>query len=246
MIKDLEGERTLGMTIRVGRTVKGLALAFEELLASNKNVLVLGNPGSGRTTMLREFARFLASKAHSKHVVLLDSTQAIGEGKIQQSAYGKARRIEVQSAALAGAITNAAQRHGAQCVLLEQTSTAELAASESIKRLGVRLIAGANASTLAQLLADGSLRALLGCASDSARNGALPKERRAEPLFDAFIEIRSNNNWRVCNNLSAAVDALLDDALDAECQVQSFDAATQQLHEQFEFYPDSETRKSFS
>ena len=50
----------VGLTCRVGRAVYGTTDIIQDLIESGKSLLILGRPGVGKTTMLREAARILA------------------------------------------------------------------------------------------------------------------------------------------------------------------------------------------
>ena len=69
--------RIVGLTCRIGRSVSGSASVIRDLIDSGKSVLLLGPPGVGKTTMLREAARVLADDLH-KRVVIVDSSNEIG------------------------------------------------------------------------------------------------------------------------------------------------------------------------
>ncbi len=61
-------QRIVGITFRVGRAVYGTIKIIEDLILSGKSVLLLGKPGVGKTTMLREVARVLADEANGKPI----------------------------------------------------------------------------------------------------------------------------------------------------------------------------------
>ena len=88
----------VGLTCRVGRAVYGTTDIIKDLIESGKSLLILGRPGVGKTTMLREAARILAE---SKRVVIVDTSNEIGgDGDVPHPAVGRARRMQVATPSL--------------------------------------------------------------------------------------------------------------------------------------------------
>src|SRR5690606_25763285 len=50
----------VGLTLRVGRAIFGTIDILRDLLENGRNLLLLGRPGIGKTTLLHEAARVLA------------------------------------------------------------------------------------------------------------------------------------------------------------------------------------------
>ncbi len=69
--------RIVGLTCRVGRSVCGSRASSATSSRSGRSVLLLGPPGVGKTTMLREAARVLADDLN-KRVVIVDTSNEIG------------------------------------------------------------------------------------------------------------------------------------------------------------------------
>jgi len=84
-IRNRQG-KIIGLTCRVGRAVYGTTQIVEDLVLSGKSILLLGRPGVGKTTMLREAARVLAER---RRVVVVDTSNEIGgDGDIAHPAVG--------------------------------------------------------------------------------------------------------------------------------------------------------------
>ncbi|MFH1169240.1 MAG: AAA family ATPase, partial [Chloroflexota bacterium] len=87
--------RVVGLTCRVGRAIFGTIKVIEDLVQSGKSVLLLGRPGVGKTTMLREVARVLAGDMNKRVIIVDTSNEIAGDGDIPHPAIGRARRMQV-------------------------------------------------------------------------------------------------------------------------------------------------------
>ena len=87
----------IGLTLRVGRAVFGTIELIRDLVESGRSVLLLGLPGVGKTTKLREVARVLADDAGKRVVIIDTSNEIAGDGDIPHPAVGGARRMMVPS-----------------------------------------------------------------------------------------------------------------------------------------------------
>ena len=85
----------IGITCRVGRAIYGTIKIIEDLVLSGKNILLLGRPGIGKTTMLREVGRVLAENAKKRVIIVDTSNEIAGDGDVPHSAIGPARRMQV-------------------------------------------------------------------------------------------------------------------------------------------------------
>ena len=52
----------VGLTCRIGRAVFGTVSVIRDLLEKQKSILILGRPGVGKTTSIREIARVLSDE----------------------------------------------------------------------------------------------------------------------------------------------------------------------------------------
>ncbi|MCK4963888.1 MAG: single-stranded DNA-binding protein, partial [Dehalococcoidia bacterium] len=98
-IRNREG-RIVGLTCRVGRAVYGTLGLITDLVESGKSILLLGRPGVGKTTMLREVARVLADDLKKRVVIVDTSNEIAGDGDVPHPAIGRARRMQVREPTL--------------------------------------------------------------------------------------------------------------------------------------------------
>ena len=85
----------IGLTCRIGRAVFGTVSIIRDLLEHKKSILLLGRPGVGKTTAIREIARVL-SDGMKKRVIIIDTSNEIaGDGDLPHPSIGKARRMQV-------------------------------------------------------------------------------------------------------------------------------------------------------
>ncbi len=216
-IKNRRGE-VVGLTCRVGRAVFGTLSIIEDLIASGKSVLLLGRPGVGKTTMLREAARVLAE---TRRVVIVDTSNEIGgDGDIPHPAVGRARRMQVNASARQHEVMiEAVENHNPQVIVIDEIGREQEAdAARTIAERGVQLIGTAHGQTLENLMMNPTLSDLIGgiesvtLSDEEARRRGTQKtvlERRAPPTFDVLIELRDRHRVLVHADVSEAVDALL-------------------------------------
>lgn len=208
----------VGLTCRVGRAVYGTIDIIEDLITSGKSVLLVGRPGVGKTTMLREAARVLADK---KRVVIVDTSNEIGgDGDIPHPAIGRARRMQVAMPALQHEVMiEAVENHNPEVIVIDEIGRElEAMAARTIAERGVQLIATAHGNTLDNLLLNPTLSDLVGgiesvtLSDEEARRRGTQKtvlERRAPPTFDALVEIQDRQQLLVHRDVAIAVDTLL-------------------------------------
>lgn len=208
----------VGLTCRVGRAVFGTIDIIEDLINSGKSILLLGRPGVGKTTMLREAARILAE---SKRVVIVDTSNEIaGDGDVPHPAIGRARRMQVREPALQHEVMiEAVENHNPEVIVIDEIGRElEAVAARTIAERGVQLIGTAHGNTLENLLLNPTLSDLIGgiesvtLSDEEARRRGTQKtvlERRAAPTFDVLIEIQDRERLAVHHDVAAAVDAML-------------------------------------
>jgi stage III sporulation protein SpoIIIAA len=89
-------ERIVGLTCRIGRSVYGTVDIIRDIVEGGRSILMLGRPGVGKTTKLREVAPIL-SEEFKKRVVIVDTSNEIaGDGDIPHPAIGRSRRMQVR------------------------------------------------------------------------------------------------------------------------------------------------------
>jgi stage III sporulation protein SpoIIIAA len=208
----------VGLTCRVGRAVYGTSDIVEDIIESGKSILMLGRPGVGKTTMLREAARILAE---SKRVVIVDTSNEIGgDGDVPHPAVGRARRMQVSMPSLQHEVMiEAVENHNPEVIVIDEIGRElEAAAARTIAERGVQLIGTAHGNTLDNLLLNPTLSDLVGgieavtLSDEEARRRGTQKtvlERRAPPTFDVLIEIQHRERLAVHADIAASVDAML-------------------------------------
>ena len=211
----------VGLTCRVGRAVYGTVDIIRDLIESGKSVLILGRPGVGKTTLLREAARILAE---NKRVVIVDTSNEIGgDGDVPHPAVGKARRMQVREPMLQHEVMiEAVENHNPEVIVIDEIGRElEALAARTIAERGVQLIGTAHGQTLDNLLLNPTLSDLVGgieavtLSDEEARRRGTQKtvlERRAPPTFDVLIEIQTRDRFTVHQDIMTSVDSLLRDA----------------------------------
>ena len=212
--------KVIGLTCRVGRAVFGTSKIIEDLVLSGKSILMLGRPGVGKTTMLREVARVLADHAHKRVVIVDTSNEIAGDGDVPHPGIGKARRMQVTSPSEQHAVMiEAVENHMPEVIVIDEMGTeAEAAAARTIAERGVQLVATAHGNSLDNLLMNPTLADLLGgvqtvtLGDEEARRRGTRKsvlERKAPPSFDALVEIQTWDSVAVHEEIASTVDTLL-------------------------------------
>jgi stage III sporulation protein SpoIIIAA len=211
----------VGLTCRVGRAVYGTVDIIQDIIESGKSVLILGRPGVGKTTLLREAARILAEK---NRVVIVDTSNEIGgDGDVPHPAVGRARRMQVREPMLQHEVMiEAVENHNPEVIVIDEIGRElETLAARTIAERGVQLIGTAHGQTLDNLLLNPTLSDLVGgieavtLSDEEARRRGTQKtvlERRAPPTFDVLIEIQNRERFAVHLDIMSAVDSLLRDA----------------------------------
>jgi stage III sporulation protein SpoIIIAA len=210
----------VGLTCRVGRAVYGTVDIIQDIIESGKSVLILGRPGVGKTTLLREAARILAE---NKRVVIVDTSNEIGgDGDVPHPAVGKARRMQVKVPTQQHEVMiEAVENHNPEVIVIDEIGRElEALAARTIAERGVQLIGTAHGQTLDNLLLNPTLSDLVGgieavtLSDEEARRRGTQKtvlERRAPPTFDVLIEIQHRERFAVHLDIMSAVDSLLRD-----------------------------------
>lgn len=221
-IRNRSGE-VVGLTCRIGRAVYGTIAIVADLVESGQSVLLLGRPGVGKTTMLRETARVLADELRKRVVVVDTSNEIAGDGDIPHPAIGRARRMQVPTpTAQHGVMIEAVENHMPQVVVIDEIGTElEALAARTIAERGVQLIGTAHGNTLENLMLNPTLSDLIGgiqsvtLSDEEARRRGTQKsilERKAPPTFNVMVEIVNRDEVIVHPDVASTVDALLRNA----------------------------------
>jgi stage III sporulation protein SpoIIIAA len=218
-IRNRQGE-IIGLTCRVGRAVFGTVDIVRDVIEGGKSILLLGRPGVGKTTLLREAARVLADEFGKRVVVVDTSNEIAGDGDIPHPGIGGARRMQVPHPELQHAVMiEAVENHMPEVIVIDEIGTeAEALAARTIAERGVQLIATAHGNTLDNLLQNPTLSDLVGgiqavtLSDEEARRRGTQKtvlERKAPPTFDVVIEIVEKHRLAVHHDVAAVVDRFL-------------------------------------
>lgn len=210
--------KIIGLTCRVGRAVFGTVDIVHDILESGQSLLLLGRPGVGKTTLLREAARILAV---TKRVVIVDTSNEIaGDGDVPHSAIGRARRMQVADPSLQHEVMiEAVENHMPEVIIIDEIGRRlETEAARTIAERGVQLVGTAHGITLENLLMNPTLADLVGgidsvtLSDEEARRRGTQKtvlERRAPPTFDVLVEIQDRQTFSVHQDVGKSVDMLL-------------------------------------
>ena len=218
-IRNRQG-RIVGITCRVGRAVFGTMRIIEDLVTSDRNVLLLGRPGVGKTTMLREIARVLADDFNRRVIIVDTSNEIAGDGDIPHPSLGHARRMQVPQPHLQHQVMiEAVENHMPEVIIIDEIGTeAEAAAARTIAERGVQLIGTAHGTSFENLVMNPTLSDLVGgiqavtLGDDEARRRRTQKsilERKAPPTFDVVVEIRNRQEVAIHPDVGRTVDVLL-------------------------------------
>lgn len=218
-IRNRTGE-IIGLTLRVGRAIYGTIDIIRDIVEKGGNILLLGKPGVGKTTLLRETARVLSDDFFKRVIVVDTSNEIAGDGDIPHPGIGNARRMQVAKPSLQHSVMiEAVENHMPEVIIIDEIGTEQEAyASRTIAERGVQLVATAHGNTLENLLVNPTLLDLVGgitsvtLSDEEAKKRGTQKtvlERKAPPTFNTIIEIQDKNTLAIHENISYVVDLML-------------------------------------
>ena len=209
-----------GLTCRVGRAVFGTISVVRDLLESEKSILILGRPGIGKTTIIREIGRVLADEMEKRVIIIDTSNEIAGDSDIPHSGIGRARRMQVAKTELQHHVMiEAVENHMPQVIIIDEIGTElEVLAARTIAEKGVQLVGTTHGNCLENLIKNPPLADLIGgiqyvtLSDDEAKRRGTQKsilERKAYPAFEIAIEINQQNSWTIHEDVKTSVDLLL-------------------------------------
>ena len=212
--------KIIGLTCRIGRAVLGSIALIRDIVEQGQSILILGRPGVGKTTLLREIARVLADEANKRVVIVDTSNEIAGDGDIPHPGIGRARRMQVARTAEQHAVMiEAVENHMPQVIVIDEIGTElEAAAARTIAERGVQLVATAHGNSLGNLLVNPTLSDLVGgiqtvtLGDEEARRRHTQKsilERKSPPTFDVVVEQQSWQELVVHRDVADTVDNML-------------------------------------
>jgi stage III sporulation protein SpoIIIAA len=209
-----------GLTCRVGRAVFGTISVVRDLLESKKSILILGKPGVGKTTIIREIARVLADEMEKRVIIIDTSNEIAGDSDIPHSGIGRARRMQVAKTELQHQVMiEAVENHMPQVIIIDEIGTElEVLAARTIAEKGVQLVGTTHGNCLENLIKNPPLADLIGgiqyvtISDDEAKRRGTQKsilERKAYPAFEIIIEVNQQNSWTIHEDVKDSVDLFL-------------------------------------
>lgn len=218
-MRNRKGE-VIGLTCRVGRAIFGTINMIRDLVETGQSILMLGRPGVGKTTALREIARVLADELHKRVVIIDSSNEIAGDGDIPHPAIGRARRMQVATPELQHKVMiEAVENHMPEVIVIDEIGTElEALAARTIAERGVQLVGTAHGNQIENLIKNPTLSDLVGgiqsvtLGDDEARRRGCQKtvlERKAPPTFEIAVEMLERQRWVVHEQVSETIDSLL-------------------------------------
>ncbi len=212
--------KIIGLTCRVGRAVKGTIGMIRDLVETGQSILMLGRPGVGKTTALREIARVLADELNKRVVIIDTSNEIAGDGDIPHPAIGRARRMQVARPELQHQVMiEAVENHMPEVIVIDEIGTElEALAARTIAERGVQLVGTAHGNSIENLIKNPTLSDLVGgiqsvtLGDEEARRRRSQKsvlERKAPPTFEIAVVMLERQHWVVHESVADTVDTLL-------------------------------------
>lgn len=210
----------IGLTCRIGRAVFGTVTLICDMLEKKKSILLLGRPGVGKTTAIREISRILSDDMKKRVIIIDTSNEIAGDGDLPHPSIGKARRMQVSNSQNQHQIMiEAVENHMPEIIIIDEIGTElEAAAARTIAERGVQLVGTAHGAVLENLVKNPTLTDLIGgiqyvtLGDEEARRRGSSKsilERKAQPTFEIAIEIHNPKTWVIHDDIEHSVDLLL-------------------------------------
>ncbi len=245
------GGRVVGLTLRYGRAIQGVISVIKDFFESGKSVLLVGRPGVGKTTIMREAARVLSTELNKRVIIVDTSNEIAGDGDIPHPGIGRARRMQVPKHVEQHTVMiQAVENHMPEVIVIDEIGTEEEAqACRTIAERGVQLVGTAHGNSISNLLMNPTLSDLLGGINsvvlsdeEAYRRGTQKTvlERTQPPTFDVLIEIRERGKFAIYPDIAESVDRYLrDTTLKPEIRTQKDDGTYETRIEEYKTTHDS-------
>lgn len=209
-----------GLTCRIGRTLFGTISIIRDLLESEKSLLILGKPGVGKTSIIREIARVVSDELKKRVIIIDTSNEIAGDSDIPHFCIGRARRMQVNKDKYQHQVMiEAVENHMPQVIIIDEIGTElEVLAAQTIAEKGVQLVGTTHGNCLKNLIKNPLLVELIGgiqsvtLSDEEAKRRGTQKsilERKTYPTFEIILELNAQNSWTIHENVKNSIDLFL-------------------------------------
>lgn len=209
---DISGDDASGQSgksnmikVRVGRVLVGVAEPLREVLyAMRHGVLIIGPPGVGKTTLLRDMIRILQEVYAGKMIVVDTSLEICGEGDTPHAFLRLGQRVMVGHPSRQKAMIDQALMNGGPQLLAFD----EIGYRDDVENVifgaqrGVLPVGSVHGYTIFDVIRSPRLRPLIGLRPDGSRN------QLEASVFGMAIEVRGKGQFRILPDVNTALDQL--------------------------------------
>lgn len=199
-------ESLVGIVIRLARAIYGIAEPLRPYLEDDGSIMLVGSPGTGKTSLLRDVVRIIAEGKGQSCVAVDTSNEIGGDGDIPHPILGDALRVQVGAPTRQGEVLRMVIANLTPEVLVVDEigyHGNDVQHVETCSRRGVKVISTLHGETLRDVVHNPSFWPLVG-------NVRLEERRRiTDPVFKMALELHGKGQWVLYPNLQEAVDSVL-------------------------------------